>query len=155
MNIFQAAGLFLGIIGGAVAGAMLGSGHGTLGYVGGAVGGGFVGMIVGALAGHLFSIGYAFARAVAKIYWEVLTGRRKLPTTSTKSQRRHLFIFVGFVFVGSMVVLESIYLFGSEIQRSHLLWGAVAICGTCIVGVVLLGAHHRHMPPAKADDKDE
>jgi ABC-type amino acid transport system permease subunit len=154
MNIVQAVGLFLGIIAGAVLGAVLGSGHGTIAYVAAAVGGGFVGVIVGTLFGHLCCIGYSFARATARVYWEVLTGRRKLPVTSTKSERRHLLTFIGFVFLVSMAVLGGIYLFGSEAQRSRLLWVAVAICGTCIIGLVLLSAHHRHMPPREAHEKE-
>jgi len=159
MNILQTVGFFLGIVGGTVAGAMLGSGHGTLGYIAGAVCGGFVGMVVGTLSGTLLwypcCIAYAFTRAAGKIYWQVLTGRRKLPTTSTKSERRHLFIFIGLVFVGSMMALGSVYLFGSETQRFRLLWIAVAICGTCIIGVALLATHHRRTVLRKAQDKDQ
>jgi hypothetical protein len=57
MTIFEAGGLFVGIICGALVGAIFCSKHGTLAYVGGAVLGGFIGMIVGTLLGML--LGYA------------------------------------------------------------------------------------------------
>ena len=67
MTIFEAGGLFVGIICGALVGAMFCSKHGTLAYVGGAVGGGFVGMLVGTLLGMLLGYAcrglYAFIRA--------------------------------------------------------------------------------------------
>jgi len=69
MTIFEAGGMFVGIIGGAFLGAMFCSRHGTLAYIGGAVGGGFIGMIAGTLFGMLFGYGcrglYAFFRGLS------------------------------------------------------------------------------------------
>ena len=148
MTISQALGSFLGLAGGAIFGALLFSGQGTFGYGGGAVGGGFAGMRLGVFVGHFCHVVYAFARAIAIVYWEVLTGRRKLPSTSTASERRHLTLFIGIVFAVSLAILGSYYLFGSVDQRTRTVWCAGGICLTYAIGHALLSAHYRHTPPA-------
>jgi hypothetical protein len=159
MNVFQAVGLFLGIVAGAVVGAMLCSGRGTLACVGGATGGSFVGLIAGTLLVTLLwypcCLAYAFLRAVAQIYWELLTGRRKLPSSSTRSERRQLLIFIVLVFAVAMTVLAGVYLFGSDAQRARLLWAAVAIFTTCAVGLLILNVHHRRHPARGATGQEE
>jgi len=158
MSTFEACGLFfgfLGIIGGAIVGATLCSAYGTFASIGGAVGGGFVGMIVGTLFGYVSLIAYAFARAVAKVYWEVLTGRLKFPSSSTKAERRYLFVFLSFVFVVSMIISVYLDYFGSKAQRSRSFGCAVAMVGTYVVGLLILHVHYRRHTAQKDHGKDE
>lgn len=155
MNVLQAWGALLGIILGAIGGAMLASGRGAWAYAGGTVGGGLVGMLVGALLGEACWLAGAFLRAVGKIYWEVLTGRRKLPSNSTASERRYVFIFIGFALAVAVIIMIGVYFLGTDAQRSRLLTSGVGILATCVVGVLILRAHHRRHPPEKVDDEEE
>jgi heme/copper-type cytochrome/quinol oxidase subunit 3 len=157
MNIFEAIGLFLGIIVGAVAGSILCHSYGVLAEIVGAVGGGFVGMIVGTLFGYVSFIIYAFIRSVAKIYWELFIGRRKLPSLSstTKLQRRRLLVFVTMILVVSAVIFAGIYFLGSDEQRSRMPLCAGLVFGTGFIGVLILLAMYHRYPARKEDDEDD
>ncbi len=143
------------MIAGAVFGAMLASRRGTLAYVGAGLAGGLAGMLVGALLGQLAGIAYAFLRAAAKIYWELLTGRRKLPTDSTSSERHWVFVIIGSAFAIAVIIMAGVYFFGSEAQRARLFGCAAAITATCLLGVLILKAHHRRHPARKSDLNQE
>ncbi len=100
-------------------------------------------------------LGCALLRAIGKIYWDVLTGRRKLPSSSTASERRYVFIFVGFALAVAVIIMVGVYFLGTDAQRSRLLMTALAILATCLVGVLILRAHHRRHPPGKVEDEEE
>lgn len=159
MNRFQACGAALGLIIGAVLGALLCRTYGTLAHIGGAVTGGCAGMIVGALFVTILIpaslIPYAFVRAVATVYWELLTGRRKLPTSSTHAERRGLFVAIAMVFAAALAALAMMYLFGADTQRSNLLPAALGAFITCLLGVLVLKAHHRRHPARSNDEGEE
>ena len=157
MTPVEAVAAILGVIGGAVAGAVFCRSHGMLAEVGGAIGGGVVGLFAGALLVFPIYMAYALARILAKIYWEVLTGRCKLPSMSstTKAQRRRLLGFIAVIFVVSEILLAGIYFFGSEAQRSRVVGVAVLIFGTCVVGLLSLVVQYRRHPAQKESGKDE
>jgi hypothetical protein len=147
MNAFQAWGLVVGLIIGAVEGGTLCRVYGTLACVGGAVAGGFGGMIAGMVIATILVrvciVPYAFARVVARIYWELLTGRRKLPDRSTQAERRQLYIAIVIVFAAALAAMAATYLFGSDAQRSRVPPATLAALVTCVTGFLILRAHHR------------
>jgi hypothetical protein len=145
------AGAILGVIGGAVAGAVLCRSHGMLAEVGGVIGGGVVGLFTGALL--VFPIFMACALVgilakISKIYWEVLTGRRKLPST-TKAQRRRVLGLIAAIFVVSEILLAGIYLTGSDKQRSRVPVAAGWAFGISLIGLLILVVHYRRHPAQK------
>jgi len=156
MKIFEAGG-FLGIIGGAVVGAILCRSHGTLAEVAGAVGGGIGGMVIGTLFGYVSCIVYAFARALAKIYWEVLTGRRKLPSISSTpvTHRRRLLAFIAIICIVAELLLATIYFVGSEAERSRVPIAAVCVFGVCLVGLLILVVRYHLHPFQKESGRHE
>jgi hypothetical protein len=148
------AGAILGVIGGAVAGAVLCRSHGMLAEVGGAIGGGGVGLFAGALLVFPISMACALVWILAKIYWEVLTGRRKLPST-TKAQRRRVLVLIAVIFVVSEILLAGIYFTGSDTQRSRVPVAAGWAFGISLIGLLILVVHYRRHPAQKESGKDE
>jgi hypothetical protein len=156
MTPFEA-GAILGVIGGAVAGAVLCRSHGMLAEVGGAIGGGVVGLFAGALLVFPISLAYGLARILAKIYWEVLTGRRKLPSMSsqTKAHRRRVLGFIVAVIIASEILLAVIYFTGSDAQRSRVVGAAEWAFGIGLIGLLILVVLYRRNPARKEGGKDE
>lgn len=138
---------------------MLCSPYGTIAYVAGAALGGLGGMILGTVFAtilvRLCIVPYAFTRAVAKIYWELLSGRRKLPDSSTHAERRQLYAATIVVFAVAMMVLAGASLFGSEAQRSRAPATAVIASTTCVAGLFILKVHHRRHRPRGLKSSEE
>jgi hypothetical protein len=151
------AGAIFGIIGGTVAGAVLCKSHGMLAEVGGAIGGGIVGLFVGALLVFPISMACALAWILAKIYWEVLTGRRKLPSvsSSTKSHRQRVLMLIAMILIVFSCVMGGIYFAGSDVQRSRVLALAMPAFGLSFIGLFILVATYRRYPARKEDGKNE
>jgi hypothetical protein len=147
MTPFEA-GAILGVIGGAVAGAVLCRSHGMLAEVGGAVGGGIVGLFAGTLLVFPICMAYALARILAKIYWEVLSGRRKLPSMSsgTKAHRWRVLVLIVTIIIASEILLAGIYFTGSDVQRSRVPKAAGWAFGIGLSGLLILMALYRRHP---------
>jgi hypothetical protein len=143
------AGAVLGFIGGAVAGAVLCKSHGVLAEVGGVVGGGIVGLFAGALLVFPIAMACGLAWILARIYWEVLTGRRKLPdiSSTTKPQRRRVIGIIMGVFVVSAIIFAAIYFKGSDAQRSRVFGAAGWAYGLSLIGLLILLVRYRRHPP--------
>jgi hypothetical protein len=150
MTSFEA-GAILGVIGGAVAGAVLCKSLGLLAEVGGAIGGGVVGLFAGALL--VFPISFAYG--LARIYWEVLTGRRKLPSMSsqTKAHRRMMFKLMAVIFMVTAVLWTGLYFVEPDAVRSRLLGAVVPLLGTFFMGLLLLIVAYRRHPPRKDSEE--
>jgi len=148
MTPFEAGGI-LGVIGGAVVGAVLCRSHGTLAEVGGAVGGGVAGLFTGVLLVFPISIAWGLARILARIYWEVLTGRRKLPSmrSQTKAHRRRVLGLIAGIFAVSAMVWAGIYFMGSDEQRSRVPRAAGWAFGISLIGLLALVVQYRRHPP--------
>jgi len=156
MTSFEA-GAILGVIGGAVAGALFCKSHGMLAEVGGAVGGGVVGLFAGAFLVFPISFVCALAGILAKIYWEVLTGRRKLPSVrnSTKPHRQRVLLLIAVILVVFSCIMGGIYFTGSDVQRSRVLTLAMPAFGLSFIGLLILVATYRRYPAQKRDGKNE
>ena len=142
------AGAILGVINGVVAGAVLCRSYGMLAEVGGVIGGGVVGLFTGALLVFPIFMACALVGILAKIYWEVLTGRRKLPST-TKAQRRRVLGLIAAIFIVSEILLAGIYLTGSDAQRSRVPVAAEWAFGISLIGLLILVVHYRRHPAQK------
>jgi hypothetical protein len=156
MTTFEAFG-FAGFIGGAIVGAVLCKPYGMLAEAGGALGGSMAGLLAGTLLGISSVVIYAFARATAQIYWELLTGQRRLPSTSstTVAHRRRVLGFIAVILVASAVFWTGLYFATSEEQRLHILWFAALMFGLSAIGLFILMAAYRHYPARKEDTKNE
>lgn len=156
MTPFEA-GAILGVIGGAVSGAMLCRSHGILAEVGGAIGGGIVGLFAGALLVFPISMACVLVGILAKIYWEVLTGRRKLPSVrnSTKSHRQRVLLLIAVILIVFSCIMGGIYFTDSDAQRSRVLALAVPAFGLSFIGLLILVATYRRYPAQKRDGKNE
>jgi MFS family permease len=150
MTPFEA-GAILGVIGGAVAGAVLCKSHGMLAEIGGAIGGGVVGLFAGALLVFPISFAYGLAMILARIYWEVLTGRRKLPSMSsqTKVHRRMMFKLMAVIFMVTAALWTGLYFAEPDAIRSRLLWAVAPLLGTFFIGLLILIVAYRRYPPQK------
>ena len=143
----------LGLGGGAAAGAMLCRSHGRLAEVAGAVGAGIIGFVFGpgiALAAVIF---WVFARILAKIYWEVLTGRRKLPRVrdGTTAHRKRMLKVLATIFIVSGVIWIGLYFRASVAERPRVLRLAGVCFGACLVLVMTLLAVWWRIP-ARGDE---
>jgi len=147
------AGAFVGVFGGAVAGAMLCRTHGVLAETGGAICGGIVGLFAGIGLGFVQPV----VKILARVYWEVLTGRRKLPSISStpETQRRRLLGFVAMLCVVAELLLAVIYFAGTDAQQSRVLMAAVCVFGVCLIGWLILARQYRRHPVQKDGSKDE
>jgi hypothetical protein len=120
---------FLSFCGGAFAGAMLFGSHGWLAAVAGAAGMGL---------GVLFC--FVFGRVLGLIYWEVLTGRRKLPKTrdGTPAQRKRTVKFLAAIFIVSSAIWAGLYFRAADAERARVVRLAELCFGACLVLVIAL-----------------
>lgn len=139
------AGEFIGIISGGLAGALLCKPYGLLAETGGAIAGGIAGLFVG--------IGLAFVPILGKVYWEVLTGRRKLPSDDSTSvaHRRGMYKLIAAPFIVSVPLLVSLYFTGSDAVRARVLASILPLFGTTLIGLLFLMMTYRRHPPRKED----
>jgi hypothetical protein len=141
------AGAFIGIAGGTIAGAILCNSHGVPAEIAGAIAGGTIGFFAG--------IALVFLRAVAgllaKNFWEILTGRRKLPPISEtpESHRRRLLGFIIIICVLAELILAGIYFDGTPAQHSRAPFAAALIFAASVIALLLLTAFYRRHPAQK------
>jgi Na+/proline symporter len=128
-----------------------------LAEVGGAIGGGVVGLFAGALLVFPISMACALIGILAKIYWEVLTGRRKLPSMSsqTKAHRRMMFKLMAVIFMVTAALWASLYFAGPDAVRSRLLLAVAPLLGTFFIGLLILIVAYRRHPAQEESNKDE
>ncbi|MDB6016644.1 MAG: hypothetical protein JWR19_1133 [Pedosphaera sp.] len=156
MTAFEA-GAFIGAIGGTVAGAVLCHSHGMLAEVGGAVGGGVIGLFVGYFATFPTFLLFALLYAIARIYWELLTGRRKLPglSSTTQSQRRRMILLITAILIISAAIWIGLYFTGSAALRARVPRFAALSLGLSFTGLFILLAMYRRHPARNVTDKNE
>jgi len=151
------AGAILGTIGGAGTGTVLCKSHGILAAIGGAIGGGIVGLFAGALLVLSIWFACAFAWMLAKLYWEVLTGRRKLSniTKTPETHRRRLLGFIAVVCIVDEMILAGVYFAGTDAQRLLVPAAAVCVLGVGLIGLIILAVRYHRHPFQKDSAKDE
>jgi hypothetical protein len=141
----------LGFLVGVVAGAMLFRSHGWLAEAAAAGGAGAVGFIVAPtiVVGVLLFL--AFAKVLGRIYWEVLTGRRKLPRTrdGTTAHRKRMLKLLGAIFIVAGAIWVGLYFRAPEFQRPRVLRLAGVCFGACLVLVMTLLAVWWRIPARK------